>query len=91
MGKKLGPALATIYIGNLEEGFIKNTPRQPLSWVRYLEDVNKTKDQIRFTANISTQSVDILDLTIYKVPNFLTTHRLPATIYYKPQAHCCSR
>ena len=84
MGTKLSPALATIYIGNLEEGFIKNRPGQLLLCVQYLEDVNKTKDRIRFTANISTQSVDFLHLAIYKVPDFLTTHKLSTTIYYKP-------
>ena len=102
MGTKLAPALATIYIGDLEENFIKHRTRQPLLWVRYIDDVftiwphskedfeyfladlNRAKDRIHFTANISTQSVDFLDLTIYKAPEFLTTQRLSTTIYYKP-------
>ena len=39
---------------------------------------------MHFTANISTQSCDFLDLTIYKSPEFLKTGKLSTVIYYKP-------
>ena len=102
MGTKLAPALATIYIGDLEENFIQSREDKPLLWVRYIDDVfmiwtharekldhflndlNKLKERIKFTAEISTQACNFLDLTIYKSPSFLSTGTLSTKIYYKP-------
>ena len=39
MGTKLAPALATIYIGQLEEDFLERTRKQAKLWVRYVDDV----------------------------------------------------
>ena len=39
MGAKLAPALATIYIGNLEEKFINSREDKPVIWFRYIDDV----------------------------------------------------
>ena len=39
MGTKLAPALATIYIGDLEETFIEGRDIKPDLWVRYIDDV----------------------------------------------------
>ena len=41
MGTKLAPALATIYmyIGELEEKFLFQHPKQPSIWKRYIDDV----------------------------------------------------
>ena len=39
MGTKLAPALATIYIGDLEESFIQEHTLKPDLWVRYIDDV----------------------------------------------------
>ena len=39
MGTKLAPALATIYIGDLEEKFIQERQDKPMLWVRYIDDV----------------------------------------------------
>ena len=39
MGIKLAPALATIYIGDLEEAFIGKKKLKPDLWVRYIDDV----------------------------------------------------
>ena len=101
MGTKLAPALATIYIGDLEEQFLENRPLKPELWVRYiddvflvwahplsefetfLEDLNKTRERIRFTAEVSLNSCNFLDLTIYKSPKFLSTGLLSTKIYYK--------
>ena len=49
----------------------------------FLEDLNKRHNRIRFTAEISTQSCNFLDLTIYKSPTFLSTNRLSTKIVYK--------
>ena len=39
MRMKLSPALATIYIGNLEEAFKGERDKKPDLWVRYIDDV----------------------------------------------------
>ena len=39
MGTKLAPALATIYIGDLEEAFIQDRDWKPTLWLRYIDDV----------------------------------------------------
>ena len=39
MGTKLAPALATIYIGDLEEEFIQSREDKPMIWARYIDDV----------------------------------------------------
>ena len=101
MGTKLAPALATIYIGDLEELFIESRTLKPDLWVRYiddvfmiwshplsefeafLEDLNKTRERIRFTAEVSSHSCNFLDLTIYKSPQFSSTGLLSTKIYYK--------
>ena len=42
MGTKLAPALATIYIGDIEEEFIAERTKKPDLWVRYIDDVFMT-------------------------------------------------
>ena len=49
-----------------------------------LKDLNGARERIRFTAEVSTQTCNFLDLTIYKGPDFLKTGRLSTKIYYKP-------
>ena len=39
MGTKLVPALAAIYIGDIEEAFIGERIKKPDLWVRYIDDV----------------------------------------------------
>lgn len=39
MGTKLAPALATIVVGDLEEAFLVECEKQPLLWLRYIDDV----------------------------------------------------
>ena len=39
MGTKHGPALATMYIGDLEESFIESRKLKAELWVRYIDDV----------------------------------------------------
>ena len=39
MGTKLAPALATIYIGHLEEAFLSNRTIKPELWTRYIDDI----------------------------------------------------
>ena len=86
MGMKMAPALATIFIGDLEETFFQEHAKKPFLWVRYIDDIfaiwtyplndfyefldtlNKAKPNIHFTAQVSTESIDFLDLTVYKPP-----------------------
>ena len=39
MGTKLAPALATIYIGQLEETFLAGRTLKPEIWLRYIDDI----------------------------------------------------
>lgn len=39
MGTRLAPALATIYIGDIEEAYIQTRDKKPLLWVRYIDDI----------------------------------------------------
>ena len=39
MGTRLAPALATIYLGDLEEAYMETKTKQPLLWVRYIDDI----------------------------------------------------
>ena len=56
----------------------------PLSeFEAFLRDLNKTRERIRFTAEVNFHSCNFLDLTIYKPPNFLSTGLLSTKIYYK--------
>ena len=102
MGTKLASALATIYIGQMEEAFLENRPTKPTLWVRYMDsifliwvhsleefhaflvDLNQQCKRIRFTVEISTDSLYILDITTYKSPSFQQTGILSTKIYYKP-------
>ena len=102
MGTKLASALASIYIGNLEESFLDSQSKKLILWRRYIDDVfmiwphspeelqtfltslNKVQENIKFTADIASQSCNFLDLTIYKSPTFLSTGILSTKIYYKP-------
>ena len=54
-----------------------------MEFYNFLEDLNKRQDRIKFTAEISTQSCNFLDLTIYKSPTFLSTNLLSTKIFYK--------
>ena len=88
MGTKLAPALATIYIGQLEKTFLAGRALKPVLWFRYIDDIfgvwshslsefhtflidlNGVQDRIKFTAEVSQQACNFLDLTIYKPPSF---------------------
>ena len=50
----------------------------------FLTEINSLQERVRFTAEISTESCNFLDLTIYKSPSFQETGILSAKIYYKP-------
>ena len=39
MGTKLAPALATIYVGELEEKFLSQHHKKPSLWIRFIDDV----------------------------------------------------
>ena len=102
MGTELTPALATIYIGYIEETFLENRAIKPELWLRYIDDIfaiwahsltefqpfltelNSLQERIKFIAEISTESCNFLDLTIYKSPSFQETGILSTKIYYKP-------
>ena len=102
MGTKLAPALATIYIGQLEETLLSSRALKPEVWLRYIDDIfvvwahslselhtflaeiNGVQKRIKFTTEISQQSYNFLDLTMYKSPSFREAGLLSTRIYYKP-------
>ena len=55
----------------------------------FLEDLNKTRERIRFTAEVNFHSCNFLDLTIYKSPQFLDTGLWSTEIYYKTTSTFC--
>ena len=50
----------------------------------FLTELNQAHKNIKFTAEVSSQSCNFLDITIYKSPTFLRTGILSTKIYYKP-------
>ena len=41
MGTKVAPALATIYLAQIEEEFLLNSPHKPVIWYQYIDDILK--------------------------------------------------
>lgn len=50
-------------------------------WVKTLNDHHPS---INLTLTASRSTVDFLDITIFKGPNFSTTHKLDTKVYFKP-------
>lgn len=64
MGTKFAPALATIYIGDLEEAFIESRDKKPDLWVRYIDDVflvwSHTREELnKFLRELNTRQKKI--------------------------------
>ena len=49
-----------------------------------MAELNDLQEKINFTSEVSSESCNFLDLTIYKPPMFEYTNRLWTKIYYKP-------
>ena len=50
----------------------------------FLQNLNNFHPNLHFTHESSTTSINFLDLTIYKGPNFLYTNKLDSKTYQKP-------
>ena len=86
MGTKLAPALATIYIGQIEETFLERRPKKPTLWVRYIDDVfliwpHSLKEFNSFLADLNKQHERIKFAS--KIST-LTCNFLDITIYKAP-------
>ena len=79
MGTRMAPCYANIFRAELEENFLSGYPYKPLAHYRYIDDIfiiwshgldilhdfiNNQHSNIIFTSNISTTSVNFLDVTI---------------------------
>ena len=102
MGKKYAPNYANIYMANLEQSVLANSPLKPTIYLRYLDDVfliwqhseqalhefirlfNSQDSSIKITANISAESVDFLDVTVFKGNSFKHHQVLDTKVYFKP-------
>lgn len=40
MGTKMAPSYANIFMGSLEKRLLQTAPKQPLSWFRFIDDVD---------------------------------------------------
>ena len=58
MGTKLAPALATIYVSDLEEAFIGERSEKPDLWVRYIDDVFMLWSQTREELDVFLQELN---------------------------------
>ncbi|XP_071149216.1 uncharacterized protein [Mytilus edulis] len=51
MGTKMAPSFANIFMGSLEERILSNVPYKPLSWLRYIDDIdikwNETAERLQ--------------------------------------------
>lgn len=45
MGTKIGPSYADIFMGKLEQRILNSSLNQPLSWFRFIEDINMKLDK----------------------------------------------
>ena len=88
MGSPMAPAYALLFMGKLEQDFLKSRSLVPSIWFRFLDDIfmvwgqsleslhtfidalNSFHPSIKFTCNISTEKVNILDVTVSKSENF---------------------
>ena len=80
MGRKLRPELWLRYIDDIFMVWA-----HPLNELHaFLSEINNIDKKITFTAEISQQDCNFLDLTIYKSPSFEKTDLLSTSIYYQP-------
>lgn len=83
MGKKFAPAYANIFMANWEEGALAKSPKKPLRYYRYLDDIfgiwtHSTQDFTQFTEILNNHSPSI-KLKTHLHPN--TVDFLDTTIY----------
>ena len=87
MGSPMAPAYASLFMGKLEQDFLKSRSLAPSIWLRFLDDIfmvwdhsieslhsfidalNSFHPSIKFTYNISTKTVNFLDVTVSKSEN----------------------
>ena len=87
MGSPMAPAYASLFMGKLEQDFLKSRSLAPSIWLRFLDDIfmvwdhsieslhsfidalNSFHSSIKFTYNISTKTVNFLDVTVFKSEN----------------------
>ena len=95
----MAPAYASLFMGKLEQDFLKSRSLAPSIWLRFLDDIfvvwdhsieslhsfidalNSFHPSIKFTYNISTKTVNFLDVTVSKSVNleFVTNAYVKST------------
>ena len=58
-------------------------PEPPQSLYKFVEYLNKAHPTIKFTCEVSTESIDFLDMTIYKGSRHLTEGKLDVKPFFK--------
>ena len=87
MGIPMAPAYASLFMGKLEQDFLKSRSLAPSIWLRFSDDIfmvwdhsieslysfidalNSFHPSIKFTYNISTKTLNFLDVTVSKSKN----------------------
>ena len=87
MGNPMTPAYASLFMGKLEQDFLKSRSLAPSIWLRFLDDIfmvwdhsieslhsfidalNSFHPPIKFTYNISTKTVNCLEISDSKFEN----------------------
>lgn len=59
-------------------------PHSKDEFMEFLDLLNSQRESIKFKHEISENSIDFLDLTIFKGQNFEQTHILDTKVYFKP-------
>lgn len=101
MGKKFAPAYANIFMANWEREALAKCPKQPVCYVRYLDDIwgiwtgseeefkefvvvlNSHDPSIRLKTELNKQSIDFLDTTVFKGPDFYKDFKLDVKVFFK--------
>ena len=96
MGTKMAPSYANIFMDSLERQFLESEPLQPALWKRYIDDIlcvwsgsRESLEAFLHRLNscrptISTESVEFLDIRIYKGSRFRETGILDVQTHFKP-------
>ena len=99
MGTRVAPSLANIFMADFEDKFVYSYHKQPLIWLRYIDDIfmiwnhdlqslndflghlNTCHPTIKFTSEVSQDSVVFLDTTVLIDD---TTRKIYTDLYCKP-------
>ena len=99
MDAAFSPTIANIFMSVTLRRFLQTQKIQPLLLARYIDDIlvlwpdhdsiqrflsDLLHPDLKFTHTVSDSSIDFLDITIYKGPNFQAANKLDIKTFQKP-------